>query len=250
VLAAIAAGSRTATAYPRFLAAHGYDWFASSNQAVPQVAKLPEVSHLVEAPIPLNGQPTCACTHPINAIALSTYQLSPRALARTVNLVAGRMPDQSDPDQVLVSFNLAQATGVHIGTVIHMPFFATSQAAAVFNAPGLGPTPTGPTVTFRVVGIEAAEVDFASGSSTLAYSMYTTEAFARSVPRRTSCHFVMGQPTARASRATSRPSASTATKARTSPPSWNPAPSTPKPSGGGRWPCSPPSPAWPSSPRP
>ena len=180
-MAATAAGRRTAVAYPRFVAAHGYDWFASSNQPVAQVAKLPEVSQLVEAPIPLNGQPTCACTHPINAIALSTYQLSPRALARTVNLVAGRMPDQSDPGQVLVSFNLAQATGVHIGTVIHMPFFATSQAAAVFNAPGLGPTPTGPTVTFRVVGIESAEVDFASGSSTLAYSMFTTQAFARTV---------------------------------------------------------------------
>ena len=40
-------------------------------------------------------------------------------------------------------------------------------------------------MTFRVVGIESAEVDFASGSSTLAYSMYTTQAFARTILPRT-----------------------------------------------------------------
>lgn len=75
-----------------------------------------------------------------------------------VKLLAGRMPDQSDPDQVLASFTLQRDDGVHVGTVIRVPFAARSQRSAVLSNASI--TPDGPTVAFRVVGIEAAETEF------------------------------------------------------------------------------------------
>src|SRR6202034_4874537 len=74
--------------------------------------------------------------------------------------------------------------GVHIGTVIHLPLYAASQFAAVNNAIGAGPRPKGPTVTLHVVGIEATEIEFPSGS-TPTYLLYATQAFARTVIPRT-----------------------------------------------------------------
>jgi hypothetical protein len=44
VLAAVAAGRRTATAFPRFVAAHGYDFLILNFQPLPELAKLPEVA--------------------------------------------------------------------------------------------------------------------------------------------------------------------------------------------------------------
>ena len=180
VLAAIGAGNRTATAYPRFVAAHGFDGTVYNNTPVPQLAHLPEVASVVEAHIAFNGIPRCACTHPIDALDLSVFYIPPKALARTVNLVAGRLPDQSAPDEVLASFNLEEANGIHVGSVIRMPFYAASQAQAVYSAQGLGPEPTGPTVVFHVVGIEAAELEIPAGT-TPSYGLYTTTAFARKV---------------------------------------------------------------------
>jgi ABC-type lipoprotein release transport system permease subunit len=184
VLAATAAGNRTGTAFPSFVRAHGYDAVVASETPLPQLARWPEVVSSTEMPYALNGQPRCACTHAINANDLYVLQLTPQALARTVNLVAGHMPLQSDPDQVLASYNMEQANGVHVGTVIHVPLYGTSQAAAVYAATNLGPTPTGPTVSFQVVGIEAAEYEFPVGASPN-YDLYTTRAFARAVMPKT-----------------------------------------------------------------
>ena len=41
VLAATAAGRRTATAFPRFVAAHGYDFIVFNLRPLPGLAKLP-----------------------------------------------------------------------------------------------------------------------------------------------------------------------------------------------------------------
>jgi ABC-type lipoprotein release transport system permease subunit len=73
---------------------------------------------------------------------------------------------------------------VHLGTVIHVPFYSAPQASAYGNAIGAPPKPDGPTVAFHVVGFEAAETDFPSGSS-LSYYLYTTPAFARTLLPRT-----------------------------------------------------------------
>jgi len=53
---------------------------------------------------------------------------------------------------------------VQLGTVIHVPFYAPSQASAYENAPDNALLqPKGPTVALRVVGIEATEDEFPSG---------------------------------------------------------------------------------------
>ncbi|HSZ35923.1 MAG TPA: FtsX-like permease family protein [Acidimicrobiales bacterium] len=189
VLAAVAAGNRTAAAYPRFLAAHSFDGTLYNNKPVPQLAHLPEVASAIEGPIAFNGVPHCACTHPIDGNNLSIISLSPTALRRVVSLVAGRFPDDSKPDEVLASFNLEQDNGVHVGSVIRVPFYSPSQAQIAYNTPpGQGPAPAGPTVDFHVVGIEAAEIEFPSGSSP-SYDIYTTDAFARTVEPATTTGF-------------------------------------------------------------
>ena len=78
VLAAAAAGRRTESAFPRFVAAHGFDAVVYSSRPVPQLAKLPEVASATELIAPANGQPTCDCTHPINPSDLSVGVLSPK----------------------------------------------------------------------------------------------------------------------------------------------------------------------------
>ena len=177
VLAAVAAGRRTASVFPRFVAAHGYDVFVYSSKPLPKLATLPEVSSAVPVLGPFSGPPTCACTHRINSYNFSVLEVPPAALPRVVKLVSGTMPDQAAPNQVLASFTLQRDNGVHVGTVIHVPFFALSQAQLVLG-PG-NAIPAGPTLALRVVGIEAAESEFPAGSPS--YGVYTTAAFARRI---------------------------------------------------------------------
>jgi len=186
VMAAAAAGRRTATAFPTFERTHGYDFVAFNGAPTPELARYPSVASITTAPVAYNGQPVCACTHPIDNNNFNVMYVPPRAQSRTVNLVAGRMPDPSSPDEVLASFNLQQDNGVHVGTVMRMRMYAASQSEAVNNATGAGPPPTGPLVSFHVVGIEAAVYEFQAGTTPL-YDVYTTPAFARSVlPKTTS----------------------------------------------------------------
>jgi hypothetical protein len=182
VLAAAAAGRRTATAFPRFVAAHGYDVYIFNNQPVDGLARLPEVATITNVGLPGPGQPRCACTHVINSSNFYVNELSPRALNRVVKLVAGRMPDQSSSDEVLASFNFQQDYGVHLGSVIHVPFFASSQLPALQS--GANVAPAGPTMALHVVGIEAAELEFPSGQVP-EYDLFTTRAFAHAVNHRT-----------------------------------------------------------------
>jgi hypothetical protein len=185
VLAAAAAGRRTASAFPRFVADHGFDAGVFNAAPLPALSKLPEVASAIDAPNWPTGQPTCACTRPINSnLNFSVTEVAPSALPRMVKLVAGRMPSQSAPDEALASFTLEQDNGVHVGTVIHIPFYQPSQAPAVFNPTGTPVVPTGPTLALRVVGVEAAEGEFPSGG-TQTYDLWTTQAFARTTDPRT-----------------------------------------------------------------
>jgi hypothetical protein len=52
VLAATAGGRRTESAFPRFVAAHGFDAVVYVPRHVPKVAKLPGVSSVTEVVIP------------------------------------------------------------------------------------------------------------------------------------------------------------------------------------------------------
>ena len=162
VLAAAAAGRRTATAFPRFVAAHGYDVYIYNNTPVPKLSTLPGVASITSVGIPASGQPTCACTHVINSSDFYINELTTTALNRVVKLVAGRMPTQSSSDQVLASFTLQQDYGVHIGTVIHIRLYSSSQRQALIG--GVNEAASGPMVALHVVGIEAAESEFPSGT--------------------------------------------------------------------------------------
>jgi hypothetical protein len=176
VLGASAAGRRTSTSFPRFAAAHGYDAFTYSASPIPKIAALPDVSSVTAVRLPGGGTPICACTRPINLNDFSIFEVSPAGLTQMAKLVAGRMPDQSKPDQVLASFPLQQDADVHVGTVIRVPLLAASQRSAALSDNAV--TPAGPTITFHVVGIEAAEIDFQSGN-TPSYDLFTTQAFAQ-----------------------------------------------------------------------
>jgi hypothetical protein len=185
VLAATAAGRRTESAFPRFVAAHGFDVIVYDNRPEAKIATLPEVASATELAFAINGQPTCNCTHPINGTDLSVGVVSSKG-EPPFKLVSDHLPDQSAPDQVLASFTLQQDDGVQPGTVIHVPLYAASQASALNT--GALPTPKGPTVALHVVGIEATEDEFPSGGTPI-YNLYGTQAFARSVLPRTAPYY-------------------------------------------------------------
>jgi hypothetical protein len=176
VLAAASAGHRTATAFPQFVAAHGYDGFVITATPMPKLAELPGVASATLMRGYGTGTPTCACARSINPTDFTLGGVAPADLPRMVKLVAGRMPNQDSPDEVLVSFRLQQDIGVGVGTVIRVPLYSAAQQGAYLN--GAAVTPAGGTVTLRVVGIEAAEAEFPF-ATTPSYSVYTTAAFAR-----------------------------------------------------------------------
>jgi hypothetical protein len=175
-LAAVSAGHRTATAFPQFVAAHGYDALVISAAPMPALAKLPGVTSVTLMHQFGAGTPTCSCGRPINPAYFNLAEVAPADLPRMVKLVAGRMPGQNSPDEVLASFRLQQDDGVGVGTVIRVPLYSAAQQSAYLN--GAAVTPAGGTVTLRVVGIEAAEVEFPFAASP-SYDVYTTAAFAR-----------------------------------------------------------------------
>jgi hypothetical protein len=179
VLAATAAGRRTDAAFPRFAATYSFDATVYTIQPVPQLAKLADVSSAVGVVSPLNGQPDCDCTHPINPSNL-TVLAEPTRGRPIFKLVSGRLPDPSAPDQAVASLALQQDDGVQVGTVIHLPLYAPSQASAANSATGAGPEPHGPTVTLHVVGVVASPFDFPSGQAA-SFELYTSPAFTRTV---------------------------------------------------------------------
>jgi hypothetical protein len=180
VLGAAAAGRRTQSAFPSFVAAHGYDADVYASGPLPQLARLPEVAAVTKIAGLDNGNPVCeGCTSPIDPTDFGVTYASPGRRS-PFKLVSGRLPDPASTTQVLASFTLQHDNGVHLGTVIRVPFYAASQAAAYGNGVGTLPRPTGPTITFHVVGFEAAEPDFPAGSSPT-YFLFTTRAFDRRV---------------------------------------------------------------------
>jgi FtsX-like permease family len=183
VLAAIAAGRRTESAFPRFVAAHGFDALVYTTQPVPKLARLPGVASVTELVGPDNGYPTCDCRHPINPNDFGVLVPPPNGRS-PFKLVSGHLPEPSAADQVLASVSLHQDDGVQVGTVIHVPFYARSQASAYNTTPTALLKPTGPNVALHVVGLEVTEDEFPSGG-TPTYTLYATQAFARTVLPRT-----------------------------------------------------------------
>jgi len=179
VLAAAAAGRRTENAFPRFVSAHGFDSIVYASRPVPAVAHLPGVASITELILPDAGNPTCDCAPQINGNDFGVAVVSGRGKS-PFTLVSGQLPDPSKPDQVLASSTLQQDNGVQVGSVIHVAFEAPSQSAD-YNNPNTGYVdPHGPHLALQVVGIEATEIEFPSGSTPV-YLLYAGPGFARSV---------------------------------------------------------------------
>jgi hypothetical protein len=59
VLASTAAGRRTDSAFPRYVASHGYDAIVYTVQPLPQLGQLPEVAQVTPVQMPFIGLPGC-----------------------------------------------------------------------------------------------------------------------------------------------------------------------------------------------
>jgi hypothetical protein len=175
ILAGISAGRRTAGAFPGFVAAHGFDAVTYDSKPLPKIAQLPEVASVAALTSPATAVPSCTCALDINQEEFNLYLASTKSLAHVANLVAGQMPDPSNPHQILASFNL-QEYGVRVGTVLKVPFFAPSQRAALDSG---HVRPNGPTIALRVVGIEASEGEFPGDNGEPERDLYGTPALAR-----------------------------------------------------------------------
>ena len=179
VLTALVAAHRTATALPGFVARHGDNVVAYSPRPLPQLARLPDVASVTQVIAPYAARPVCpSCRKPIDAENFLVNEVPPGQLPRLVSLLSGRMPDQSDPHEVLASFTLARDNGVRIGSVIRVPLGSEAQLNGETRdqRPVMEPA-------LRVVGIAAAETEFASGTGTH-YDLYATRAFAAAANRR------------------------------------------------------------------
>jgi len=183
VLAATAAGDRTDSAFPRYLARHGYDAIVYTSPGQGRLASQPEIAQVVRVPMPFYDRPRCSCGHQIDPGLFAVREVPAAALPQIVKLVVGRLPDQSSPAEALASFTLQRDYGVRPGTVITLRMAGASQRDAVFKAMAGGPVPkpSGPVMALRVVGIAAAENEFPSGTSPT-YDLYPSAAFAVATP--------------------------------------------------------------------
>jgi hypothetical protein len=176
VLAAIAAGQRTAAAFPGFRARHGYDLVVYSLTPMPQLARDRHVLSVTPVTAPFTGQPVCrpACTTPIDAANTLVNEVRPADLRRMTTLLSGRLPVQSRPGEVLASFTLAEHNGIRLGSVITVPVYPRSALAGAGN-----PQPV-MARDLRVVGIAAADGEF-TGGGLPHYDLFATTAFAAAV---------------------------------------------------------------------
>lgn len=173
VLGAIAAGRRTASAFPRFVQTYGYDAFVYSLSPVPRAVHLPGVTSSIRFLSPAYGNPTCACPIALNSSSFTLNESTPNVMRHYVKLVSGRWPGPDAPDEVLASFMLAHDEGIHPGSIFRVPLYSSNQIPDAIQGTGV---PAGPTVTLRVVGIDAAETDFPS-VGTPSYTVLVGPAF-------------------------------------------------------------------------
>ena len=187
VMAATATARATAAAFPGFLARHGYDDLVYTGRPLPQLARIKQVAQATPFRAPWVAAVGCASCDAINASGVDAFELAPGDLGRTVKLVAGRMPDQSDPGEALASASFADDSRVRVGSVIQIlePSQAQiSQAAAQNRPPGAGQLAKVPRHSVRVTGLVITENEFPAGSGPR-YDLFPTQAYAAANDRHT-----------------------------------------------------------------
>ena len=188
VMAAMAAGQRTDSAIPRFVAAHGFDAEVYSILPAPGISRLPGVTSATAVIGPDNGPPKCTCTHPIDQSNFGVAALRPegdlssfwcRGACRILRTPARCWLRSRSNMTRECSWVRSSASPSTVGR----------RASAVNNASGAPPPPTGPTIAFRVVGFEATEFEFPSGAAPN-YLLYASPAFTREVLPRTAASYL------------------------------------------------------------
>ena len=183
VMAAAVTARRTAAALPGFVARHGYDALVYSSHPLPGLARIPQVARVTPVLMPFSFADHCvSCSKQFGPSAsVQVSEVPPASLPRVGKLLSGRMPDQSNPDEVLASYTLARDNGVHIGSLIRL---LTPTPAQVQLAQKVGRTHVNiaavPRRSLRVVGLVVAEDEFHSGQGSR-YDLFTTRAYAAAV---------------------------------------------------------------------
>jgi FtsX-like permease family len=180
VMAAATTGRRTAAAFPGFVARHGYDAIVYSGHPLPGLARIPQVTLLTAASGPINIARCGSCRKPIDPGSFAVLEVPPQGLTHMVKLLSGRMPDQSNPDEVLASYTLARDNGVRIGSVIQV---LTPTPAQVKLGQANVALAAVPRRSLRVVGLVVAANEFPVGNGAR-YDLYTTTAYAAAVNHR------------------------------------------------------------------
>jgi ABC-type lipoprotein release transport system permease subunit len=181
VLAAAATGRRTAAAVPDFVARHGYDAVVYTSQPLrsPGLASIPQVAQATTVLSPYAYPYHCApCRMPIDPGNFDVLEAPPHSLPRLVQLLAGRMPDQSRPDEVLASYTFRQDYGARLGSVIQVLVPTPAQVAK--GPPTKAELAVATRRSVRVVGFVVTENEFPAGIG-VRYDLFATRAFASAV---------------------------------------------------------------------
>ena len=216
-MASAAAGRRTASAFPTFVRTHGYDSADLQLRAAPATRPLSRRRPITTVPIAYNGQPRVRLHAPYRQQQLQRHvRAAPGAWHGPSTSSPAPCPTRHRPTKCWPPSPCSGTTASTSGPSCGCGCMPPPNRKRVNNATGAGPPPTGPFVSLRVVGMEAAADEFQAGTTAL-YDVYTTPAFARSVLPRTTTGFlylVQPAPRGRRRRRTSRP---TPSHSRTSP---------------------------------
>ena len=190
VMAAVATARSTAAAFPGFVTRYGYDDIVYTPKLLPQLARIPQVTRVTPVRAPFVAAVGCVSCGPINASqSFDAFEVAPRDLSRTIKLVSGRMPDQSDPGQTLASTTFADDSGVRVGSkiTIYTPTPAQINKAQARNqaiSPARARLAQVPHRTVRVTGLVVTENEFPAGNGPR-YDLFPTRAWAAAANPRT-----------------------------------------------------------------
>lgn len=178
VLTGVSTAQKTSSAFSRFTERYGYDAFVfSTDPTTTQYLDRPYVKVAAHQTVFSSGVATTG-GRPVPSQFLVVLSLPTPHVDSSLKLLSGRLP--VGPREVVAGFSFEQEFGLHLGSRITVPFYALSQQQEVIGS-NSRVTPHGPLVTFHVVGFAASELDFPS--STPAFTLLTSRAFARGVGR-------------------------------------------------------------------
>ena len=178
VLAGVSTAQRTSAALSSFTKHYGYDAEVFSGSPLPKAYfHLPYVTKVTNDLYYANGNGT---THGqfIPNQYLNIESLPTTHQSSSIKLLSGDLP--TGVHDAIVGLSMQQQFGLTIGSIVSVPLYKKSQGRVAITGNSYI-IPRGPTVHFRVVGIEATVDDFPSNTPN--YTMFTSRAFDRSTGR-------------------------------------------------------------------